>query len=353
MDNQDKTTFSLADDDEIVEEEFIDRDEEYDDDDYDDEEYDDEEYDDEEYDDEGYEDDYDDGYNDDYYDDRLNKVLDELAELKRGMVPAAPANIQPQQPIMPPQYIYQPTAPPAGSEVVMYNEISRLRDELARNQNSLEMQKELTRIKEDMARDQKFAEAQYTAEIQRLQSKIDDLLKNASSPQGELPAGNEPARLEGGNSTVGLDKLLSINEAILRAMRDLDARVQSDIAQLKKQLDDMPSAKELSGAVSSVKKAANNIDGGGMTKLSGDIAALKALLENGTPVAAPSGVQPQQVATNNGSSDVNASELLRQLYDIKTVIGNASEDAVKRAQTISELVNEFKKVTYDVHSQST
>ena len=123
MDNQDKTTFSL-DDEEIVEEEVIDRDEEYDDgyDDYDDEEYDDygdEEYD-EDYDDYG--DDYgDEGYNDDYYDDRLTKVLDELAELKRGMVPAAPAAVQPPPPIMPPQYIYQPTAPPAGSEVVMYN----------------------------------------------------------------------------------------------------------------------------------------------------------------------------------------------------------------------------------------
>ena len=39
MDNQDKATFSL-DDEEIVEEEVIDRDEEYEDDDYDDEEYD-------------------------------------------------------------------------------------------------------------------------------------------------------------------------------------------------------------------------------------------------------------------------------------------------------------------------
>ena len=204
MDNQDKTTFSLNDDEEIVEEEVIDRDEEYDDDSYDDEDYGDEEYDDEGYDEDYGDEEYDDGYNDDYYDDRLNKVLDELAELKRGMVPAVQ---QQPQPIMPPQYIYQPTAPPAGSEVVMYNEISRLRDELSRNQSSLEMQKELTRIKEDMQRDQKFAEAQYTAEIKRLQSKIDDLLKNGSSPQGE--AASEPARIEGGNGTLDMDKLLS------------------------------------------------------------------------------------------------------------------------------------------------
>ncbi|MDE5592771.1 MAG: hypothetical protein K2I75_02440, partial [Clostridiales bacterium] len=288
----------------------------------------------------------DDGYNDDYYDDRLNKVLDELAELKRGMVPATQQ--QQPQPIMPPQYIYQPTAPPAGSEVVMYNEISRLRDELARNQNSLEMQKELTRIKEDMQRDQKFAEAQYNAEIQRLQSKIDDLLKNGSSPQGELPAGQEPERVEGGKS-LDVDKLLSINEAILRAMRDTDARMQNEIGQLKKQLDEMPSVKELNGAVSSMKKAANSMDTGNLTKLSGEIAALKAALE-GAPVPTANTAAP--VAAAPAVAEVSAAELLRQLYEIKTAIGNASPAAVKRAQTISELVNDFKKVTYDVHSQT-
>ncbi|MDE7107366.1 MAG: hypothetical protein K2O39_03500, partial [Clostridiales bacterium] len=254
------------------------------------------------------------------------------------------------QPIMPPQYIYQPTAPPAGSEVVMYNEISRLRDELARNQNSLEMQKELTRIKEDMQRDQKFAEAQYNAEIQRLQSKIDDLLKNGSGPQSELPAGQEPtAHIEGGKS-LDVDKLLSINEAILRAMRDTDARVQNEIGQLKKQLDEMPSVKELNGAVSSMKKAANSMDSGNLAKLSGEIAALKAVLE-GTPMPAATAAAPAATATPV-VSEVSASELLRQLYEIKTAIGNASPAAVKRAQTISELVNDFKKVAYDVHSQT-
>lgn len=350
MNNQDKTNFSL-DDEEIVEEEVIDRDEEYDDDDYDDEGYDDEEYDDGEYDDEEYEDE--DGYNDDYYDDRLNKVLDELAELKRGMVPAAVQ--QPQQP-MPPQYIYQPTAPPAGSEVVMYNEISRLRDELARNQNSLEMQKELTRIKEDMQRDQRFAEAQYTAEIQRLQSKIDDLLKNGSSPQGELPAGSEAARIEGGSNTLDLDKLLSINEAVLRAMRESDARIQSEIAQLKKHLEEMPSVKELNGAVSAVKKAASNMgngSGGDFSQLSSDIAALTAALEgNGVRATGGNAAASESVSAPSGG-EVGSAELLRQLYEIKTVIGNASAAAVKRAQLLSDLVCDFKKVTFDVHSQTT
>ncbi len=360
MDNQDKTAFSL-DDEEIVEEEVIDRDEEYEDDDYDD--YDDEEYADEEYDDEDYGDEeYDDGYSDDYYDDRLNKVLDEIAELKRGMVPA-PVQQQQQMPppIMPPQYIYQPTAPPAGSEVVMYNEISRLRDELARNQSSLEMQKELTRIKEDMARDQKFAEAQYNAEIQRLQGKIDDLLKNGSSPQGESTEDDEPSHIEGSNhSSLNLDKLLSINEAILRTTKDSDARIQNEIAQLKKQFGEMPSLKELNDAVSAVQKALENAEGvkpEALTALSADIAALKTAIEEkggATPIAihvpAPAAVA---VARDDGAiGAISTEELLRQLYDIKTVLGNSSEAAVERTRLLYELVNEYKKLGIDVRSDS-
>lgn len=359
MENQDKTTFSLDDNpnDEIVEEEVIDRDEEYevdDDDDYD-EEYDEEEdYDDEEDYDE--EEDYDDGYSDDYYDDRLNKVLDEIADLKRGM--QAPSTVvQQQQPPFPsmPQYIYTPSAPAAGSEVVMYNEISRLRDELAKNQSSLEMQKELSRIKEDMARDQKFSEAQYSAEIKRLQDKIDELLKNAQSPQNEqlpAPQAQEQPRLEGGKTSLDFDKLLSINESILRAMREGDSRIQNDIAQLKKQVEEFPSADELERAVSAVKKAAHGSDGVSsdlLEKLSGEIASLKTALQS-------AGIEPTNtvvpVFIREGSGDISASELLRQLYDIKNAIGSASSVAVKRSQEMGDLINDFKKVNFDVHSQA-
>lgn len=146
------------------EEEVIDRDEEYEVD--DDEEYDDEEYDDEEYDDEDYDDaeeDYDDGYDDNYYDERLNKVLDELAELKRNMAnppavqsPAAPY-VFPQQPV---PYVINggmPVVPSSGgNEVLMYNEISRLRDELSKTQNSQNLHVELNRLKDEMERDRKY-----------------------------------------------------------------------------------------------------------------------------------------------------------------------------------------------------
>ncbi|MCH5161316.1 MAG: hypothetical protein J1G04_04715, partial [Clostridiales bacterium] len=357
MENQDKTTFSL-DDEEIVEEEVIDRDEEYEDDDYEDEDYGEEEdYDDYEDEDYGEEEDYDDGYDDDYYDDRLNKVLDEIAELKRSMSSQTPAVQMPFAP--PPQYVYQPSAPPAGSEVVMYNEISRLRDELAKNQSNLEMQKELSRLKEDMARDQKFAESQYNAEIKRLQDRIEDLLKNGSSPQSELlgPGQSEPARLEGGKSDrnqLDFDKLLSITEAVLRTTKDSDARIRNEIAALKQKVDEFPSNEVLGNALESIKKAASSADAVGadaISRLSNDINALRAAMGD---KSAPASVQPSTtVVVNSGSeADVSASELLRQLYEIKNAIGSSSAASVKRTQNLIELIAEYKKVSFDVHSES-
>lgn len=359
MENQENATFSLEDnpDDEIVEEEVIDRDEEYDADDDDEEEYDDEDYDDEEYDDEDYDDEenYDDGYNDDYYDDRLNKVLDEIAEIKRGM--QAPSTVVQQPGMMPPQYIYQPSAPPAGSEVVMYNEISRLRDELAKNQSSLEMQKELSRIKEDMARDQRFTEAQYNAEIKRLQDKIDDLLKNAQSPQSEQlpPPPQNASHVEGANS-VDYDKLIAINEAVLRTTCDNSARLENEIVQLRKKVDEFPSTEELNRVVASVKKAAHNAANANpdfINKLSADIAALQSAVQSvGGATATGVSAAAVPVVLRDGAEDVSTSELLRQLYDIKSALGSTSAAAVQRTQTLNELVNEYKKVNFDIHSQA-
>ena len=355
MEDQDKSYFSLDDsDEEIVEEEVIDRDEEYEDDDYDDE-YDDEEYDEEEdYDDEGdYEDeDYDDGYSDDYYDDRLNKVLDEIAEIKRGMAPStAVASQQPQPPFIP-QYIYQPNSPTpsANSEVVMYNEISRLRDELAKNQSSLEMQKEITRMKEDMARDQKFAESQYNAEIKRLQDRIDDLLKNAPGPQSEqLPPAQQdkPLRLEGGKS---FDKLITINEAVLRATKDSDAHIRNEIEQLKAKLESLPSGEALSKLVENAKSATEGADAELVGKLAKDLEEIKKALGeyssvNRNPIEL-------KVERGNNGDDVSSSELLRQLYEIKLALGAASDDAVSHTQKLLELVGEYKTVERAVRSQS-
>ena len=219
---------SMADSDDYdeYEEEVIDRDEEYDVDDdeeeYDDEEYDDD-YDEEEYDD--YDDGYDDGYDDNYYDERLNKVLDELAELKRAVAnPPAVQNNQPtySQPSIP--YVYLPQNAPQGNngDVLMYNEISRLRDELSKTQSSQNLHVELNRLKDEMERDRKYNESQYLAEIKRLNEKIETLQKNSLSPQGE-DDGYLPESALGGVTldNENVNKLIAINESILKSSKSL------------------------------------------------------------------------------------------------------------------------------------
>ncbi len=284
-----------SDDDVEYEEEVIERDEEYDDgsDDYDDEEYydDEEEYDD----DEGYDDydeeeeDYDDGYGDQYYDDRLNQVLDELAELKRGMNAPAPVQVPPQQPFAPVQpHVLFGFPQQNNNEVVMYNEISRLRDELAKTQNSQSMHEELSRLKEDMEREKRHSEEHLLDEIKRLNERIEEL----QQPGGERSV---PKSIAGGSSSAGylpeapskeLGKLVGINETLLKSQRDSDAHILSDIAEIKTKLDSILGSDvnkalgELNNAVKSVAERPVSADNTQvLTEITAAIAGLKASLD--------------------------------------------------------------------------
>ncbi len=346
------------------EEEVIDRDEEYEVD--DDEEYDDEEYDDEEYDDEDYDDaeeDYDDGYDDNYYDERLNKVLDELAELKRNMAnppavqsPAAPY-VFPQQPV---PYVINggmPVVPSSGgNEVLMYNEISRLRDELSKTQNSQNLHVELNRLKDEMERDRKYNESQYLGEIKRLNEKIETLQKNSLGPQSEdeayLP---EPA--SGGNSvdSESFNKLISINESILQSAHTSDTYFDSELADIKKRLAVLDS-EEFSKTLSAVRKLSKSGMGSlspeDMTALTGEITALKTALDGvGNPtVSAPESVNVNDLRISADIAELKdiASDresdgiaLLKKLGELNRAIGYYSEDERERKETALVLMDEF------------
>lgn len=350
------------------EEEVIDRDEEYevddDEEEYDDEEYDDEDYDDEEYDDE--EEDYDDGYDDNYYDERLNKVLDELAELKRSMAnppavqsPAAPY-VFPQQPV---PYVINGGMPVAsansGNDVLMYNEISRLRDELSKTQNSQNLHVELNRLKDEMERDRKYNESQYLGEIKRLNEKIETLQKNSLGPQSEdeayLP---EPA--SGGNSVdnESFNKLISINESILQSAHTSDTHFDSELADIKKRLAVLDS-EEFSKALSAVRKLGksgiSNLSLEDMNSLSGEIAALKTALGNieNLPAAEPGANQAsgsadahisaeiaelKEIASDSGSDSI---VLLKKLGELNRAIGYYSEEERDSKESALALMDEF------------
>lgn len=362
--------FRLADDDQYdeIEEEFTERDEEYEDDEDYDEEYDDgydeEEPYDEEYDD--YEDGYEDGYDDQYYDDRLNKVLEEIAELKRGM--AAPAVVPPQPPappVYPPQnptapYVYTNNATPQtpvgngfSSEVVMYNEISRLRDELSRTQNTQSLHMELTRLKDEMERDQRVKEDRYLDEIRRLNEKIETLQKNELGPQSDnavyLPTGSEG--VSSGNA-VDLEKLISINEAILMNAKNTDVHVQSELNAIKDKLAKLPDFDELNKAVGAIRRSAK----AGDPALAEQLAKLKESIGAGNGGGDLGRIEAQldmlARTVKGGNASVDNSEIFRQLFEIKNMLGYASATDGKHNAEILVLYNELAKTRFHVTSQT-
>jgi len=155
-----------------------------------DDEYVDEEYQDE---DEGYEDDgegYDeyDGYaEEDYgdenynypsaecYDTKIERVLNEIAEIRRSVgspniIPAFSGSPAPAQP-----FVYAPQPAQHNNEPAIYNELSRLREELGKTQASQEMHVELSRLKEQLTRDAQMNEVKLLDEIKRLNQRIEEL----------------------------------------------------------------------------------------------------------------------------------------------------------------------------------
>ncbi len=322
------------------EEEVIERDEEYDDEDEDEEEYDD--YDDEEYDDEEYDDyddeEYDDGYDEDYYDDRLNKVLDELAELKRGM--SAPAVVQQQQPqqVPPVQPYVLPVTHSTNNEVVMYNEISRLRDELSKTQNEQTLHVELTRLKDEMEKDKRANESALKSEIQRLTEKIDKMEKEADSKPALNSASNGPsyaALPEGSVSSSDFNKLVDINDAILRNSRETDNRVLSDLNAVKTKLDSI-TGDDLAKSLASIKKAVKTIDErtAELDKLSEQLESLKKVIgENGGSTELTDGILAKLGNISvNSSVSVDTTEITRLIYELKAIIGSADKSETESIQ---------------------
>lgn len=369
--------FSMDDDDEYddIDEETIERDEEgepYDDEGYDDEGYDEEAEGDEYADEEGYDDEaYDEepeaeaeGYGDDYYDDRLSKVLDEIAEIKRGI--SAPAVVpqqqqqQPQQPQqqymppMPPQYIY-PQQPAASSEVTMYNEISRLRDELSKTQNSQTLHLELQRMRSEFEREKRDSDNRHADEIRRLNEKIDDLLKNAEGPQEDdyrpaISAGVSASegRIENNNSGLingNLESLLGINEAILRTTKDTDARLQGQISEIKKQLASMPDLTELGKSISALRKSMKSTATDETSVFSKIMTELEGL-HRAVVETAPKSSDP--VVLN-----ADMTTLIKQLYHVKAAVGLFDESSEAAAALMISLLDETALAKYVVSSKTT
>lgn len=351
--DKDYYKFALNDDDEYddVEEEYEEVDEddpdaEYDDYDEAEDDYADDEYDDDEY--------AEDGYADDYYDDRLNKALDEIAEIKKNLnspATAVPPLYNSVQPVVPP--VVYPQQPNNGnSEVVMYNEISRLRDELSKTQNSQTMQLELTRLRNEMERDNKSRELQYTAEIRRLNEKYEELLKNAEgAPNSDVP-GLESAKAAKAEqlSSERISSLVSVNEAVLHSTQDLGSKLQSELSGVKSEIGSVKSE------LGNVKK---RIEGISVTAPELDLTAVLDAIKKNSKLGGNTEVVSQinklnaQVDAMRSDLDVAAlkinpviyadmSGLVKQIYDLKAALGMGCDAEVR------EMFDALSQVNYVV-----
>ncbi len=342
------------------EEEVIERDEEYDpeDEEYD-EEYDDGEYDEEEYDDEGYEDDYgdeeyyddenyDENYDDNYYDDRFNQVLDEIADLKRS-VGGAPAVVQQPVAAQVPPYVITANQPYVGGDIGMYNEISRLRDELSRTQNEQSLHLELNRLKEQMEKEQKQNEAALQGEIKRLHEKLDEMeggaVKNDKAPvRSFAPESANEIRSD-------IQKLVSINETVLKASKESDGRLQSQISEIRKRISSLPDFSEINKSIESLKANLAKSAGGADNGISKEIEQLKELLKSaGGNEDLERKIDALKFAASAPLSD--NSEILRQVYELKSLIGSPSQNSTRHNAIVLELYNEFNKFKFDIESSS-
>ncbi|MCL2061950.1 MAG: hypothetical protein FWH03_04925 [Firmicutes bacterium] len=169
--------FSLADE----EEEYYDDEEEYDEEEYDDEAYDDEEYDDEDYGDEYEDDEYGENYPAETGEDTVGKILDEIASIRRSV--GMPAQNMPSgyhapltaDPVFP--YVISTGVKQNNNDNLIFNEISRLREELSKTQTTQAMHIELGRLKDSMERDARQNESRLKDEIRRLTERIEELSK--------------------------------------------------------------------------------------------------------------------------------------------------------------------------------
>ena len=222
----------------------------------------------------------DDIYDDEMYgDDKLDQVLDEIAEIKK--------TIQ--------------GLPEAESYDGGYDEVTKLRDEVRFSKTTQKLQDD----------------------IRRLNNRINDLTEERFGEDvrtGEMLEGN-------------IDRLTALCEEVLRKVKDSDRKFGDELANLKRQLVKLAPAGEMSGALKGLKNDIKhneefilNIN----TLVEGLVAGKK----------------------EEGDDSPAVSELLRQLYDLKNLIGNPSPANEKRNDEILDFYDELNKVKYDIGLKS-
>lgn len=110
-------------------------------------------------------------YEDEFYDDKLNHILDEIAELKLSIGDNTCKGAQtPSSVVVPVSH--------SNNEAVMYNEISRLRDEINKTQANQTLQQEMRQLKDEIEKSYNESKISFLSEIDRLNRKIEFMQRN-------------------------------------------------------------------------------------------------------------------------------------------------------------------------------
>ena len=226
-------------------------------------------------------------------DDRIDRVLDEIAELKRNMVSAPGASPTPS---------YASPYPSSGAnvpgEVAMYNEISRLRDELSKTQHSQSMHMELNRMKEEMERETKSNEEKLLAEIKTLQKQIKSLKGEEEAAESE----DSPRAYSA--SEADITALIKVNESLVSYTKAFGAKLEADIDKLRESMPDFPAIEELTKKLNALKDM---------------------------PLRAAASAPARKLKNENVAAAQNdMTEAVRRLIEIKLQLGKLNKDEYER-----------------------
>ena len=208
-----------------------------------------------------------DGMFDDFEDEKLDKVLDEIAEIKQTIqgLPDAYDDY--------------------GSG---YDEVTKLRDEVRFSKTTQRLQDE----------------------IKRLSNRLNDY-RDESSAAGER---TESATMD------ELGKLVAYCEEIIRSGKESDKKITEELADVKRRLYKLTPTVDVPGELETIKSSVKNSEDL-LAGVGGTVDELNA------------------IAKKSGAKDSVNTEILRQFYDIKNLLGNPSPIAEKRNDELLDLYN--------------
>lgn len=251
---------------------------------------------------------YEDGY--EYAGDRLGKVLDEIADLKRNIGESGASGGN---------YRYQTAG---ANEAALYNEINRLREELSRTQHSQSMQMEFNKMREELERDSKRKEEKLLSEIDNLQRQIRSVTVAENTEETDNAEVKDPG--------ADVSALVKMNESLVEYTKSVSDKMAADIEQIKRTVADTPVLGEIK----------NKLD-----EITARPAVAPVQVKGGKPCRARREDRLRRAETDG-------TEIMRRLVDIRLAIGKLSQKEYENDLRLLSLYNTLTGTKSAIYSET-